>query len=231
MNTADRGEMEPLRVKVPFERLPASIKGAFVLAGADGNPHAARFQWARIERIPEGHSVPIAMEDRLIDVAPARDLFVPFETPTTELVPGWYAVVASVDIDGGRPRSYRGRPFSIPWGRMETRRGSIPVGATVPAREGPVMIDRVELAGDFAVVLWRRGSDGGRLGSQPDIELRADGRGLDPLPIEAAGRRWDSAVGGSGRSVFYPVPREAKTLDLVVAGRRRRPHVVGLSLA
>src|SRR5206468_7130740 len=90
-----RGSEAPVRVPVQvvtrFERFPASIKGAFVLRGGDGNPHSVRFQWAAVARVPKGPTRSIPLEDRLIDVAPGRDLFVPFEAPATDLDPGWYA--------------------------------------------------------------------------------------------------------------------------------------------
>ena len=55
------GEGPPIALRTRFERFPASIKGAFVLQGADGNPHTVRLESARIARIPGGTSKAIAL--------------------------------------------------------------------------------------------------------------------------------------------------------------------------
>src|SRR5438034_10410724 len=88
--------VEPIRVQTRFERFPASIKGAFVMAGADGNPHAVKIERAEVVRVPDGPSKPVPVEERAMDVAPARDLFVPFEVGVTDLEPGWHRVVWGV---------------------------------------------------------------------------------------------------------------------------------------
>src|SRR5947207_3597363 len=117
-------ELDPIRIAIRFERFPAALRGAFVMRGADGDPHACRFDWARLERVPDGQAKAIATEDRIIDVIPTRDLFVPFEVPIIELGPAWYQVRCSVRVDGARSFEFGGRPFTVPWPRAEIRKGS-----------------------------------------------------------------------------------------------------------
>jgi hypothetical protein len=61
------------------ERFPATIKGAFVLRSADPDPHAAKVLRAEVVRIPTGPTKPVPMTDTQVEVAPRRDLFLPFE--------------------------------------------------------------------------------------------------------------------------------------------------------
>ena len=123
----------PIRVQTRFERFPASIKGAFVMAGADGNPHVVRIESADVVRSPGGVVKPVPLEDRQLDVAPARDLFVPFEVAVVEMEPGWYRLTTSVRVDGGRVWGFESRPFTIPWPRNDVRRGTVVVGRSVLA--------------------------------------------------------------------------------------------------
>jgi hypothetical protein len=184
-----RGDL-PVRVEPRFERLPTSIRGAFLLRGADGNPHAVRFEWARVARLPGGPAREVPVEDRVFDVAPTHDLFVPFETLLADLDPGWYAVRASVQVDGGRSYRFEGRPFAVPWPRDQVRRGTVVVDRTVEAGGLRFTIERVDLGGDCAVVAWRPVGPGGRRrpaarrgearptgDGQPDRESQPGGEG------------------------------------------------------
>src|SRR5207247_10733978 len=85
--------VEPIRVQTRFERFPASIKGAFVMAGADGNPHAVKIERAEVVRVPDGPSKPVPVEERARDVAPARGLFVRFQGGVPGFEPAWQPVV------------------------------------------------------------------------------------------------------------------------------------------
>src|SRR5262249_49577313 len=145
----------PVRVQTRFDRFPTSVKGAFVLQGGDGNPHVVRFAQVTLSRVPKGVARPVTMEDRPFDVAPGRDLFVPFEAPVTDLDPGWYAVRSSLQVDAGRTWENRGRPFTIPWPRSDVRRASIPVGRDVEVGGVAVRLVRLDLLTDASVVTWR----------------------------------------------------------------------------
>lgn len=231
-------DASPVRVETRFERYPASIRGAFVMRGADGNPHAVRMLWARLVRLPGGPDQAIPVEDRQVDVAPARDLFVPFEAMVTDLEPGWYRVRASIQVDAGRTYDTEGRPFAIPWARSDLRRGTVVVGASVAVDGAEYVVDRVDLGGDCAVVSWREArspeaeAPAGPAEPPPGrAELLVDGDPQDGLPIEAGGRLAERRGPGEARSVTYPVPREARSLAVVIAlpsGARSEPVPIRL---
>jgi hypothetical protein len=229
-----RGAEGPIRVQTRFERFPASLKGAFVIRGADGNPHAAQFEWGRVARVPSGPSKPIPMEDRQFDVAPTRDLFVPFEVGVSDLAPGWYRLEASVRVDRGRAWPFPSRSFAIPWPRGDVRRGSFPVGKRVRTGGSSFVVDRVELAGDSASVVWRTESQSAeeQEGGPPgDAILMADGAALELLPPEEGSRLFVSRASGERRTVSYPMPRAARAAAVVVrlrSGDESEP--IGLSL-
>jgi hypothetical protein len=208
----------PVQVQTRFERFPASIKGAFVLRGADGDPHAVTFDWARVSRIPTGPSKPILLEDRQLDVAPNRDLFVPFEVPVTEMDPSWYMLESSVRVDGGRSYAYAGRLFTIPWPRSDVRKGTILVGKTARAGDLSFQVERVELGWDSAAVLWRAPKGLPETTAQPELEARAvliaDGTELEQLPDVAGSRLSEPRGPDEVRTVTYPVPRSAHSLRL-----------------
>ena len=215
-----------MEVQTRYERFPASLKGAFVMSGADGNPHAVRIESARVARIPDGPGKPFAFEAGIVDVAPGKDLFVPFEAPVAEIEPGWYVVESTVRVDGGRSFVFASRPFAIPWPRNDVRRGAITVEKTVQAGKTSVRIDRIEMGGDAAAVVWWPEDQAaepveGGLPSDPGTGLEAiliaDGRPLDVLP-EQAGRagRGDVRSRGERRTLSYPVPRSTRSLGVGV---------------
>jgi hypothetical protein len=219
----------PISVQTRFERFPASVKGAFVMRGADGNPHAIRIEWARVGRVPEGPGKPAPVEDRLFDVAPTRDLFVPFEIGVADLDPGWYAIESSVQVDGGRSFPFSSRAFTISWPRTDVRRGTIHLGRPIQAGGVAFFLDRVELGSDSAVVLWRDGagpagaeggsnepSGGGEEGVPADAMVVADGRALEVLPRDRGIRLYETRLPGERRTVSYPVPRAARSVSVVL---------------
>src|SRR5436309_4540026 len=181
-----RSSTDPIRVQTRFERFPASIKGAFVMAGADGNPHGVKIEHAEVVRVPEGPAKPVPIEDRAMDVAPARDLFVPFEVAVTDLEPGWYRVVSAVRVDAAQVWDFQSRPFTIPWPRNDVRRGSLSVDRTIAVDRVSFVVERVELGSDAAVVVWRRKS---QKPAPPDEAepgeaiLLADGTELPLVPV------------------------------------------------
>jgi hypothetical protein len=212
----------PVRLQTRFERFPASIKGAFVLRGGDGDPHAVWFDWASVVRIPSGPRRPIALEERQLDVAPNRDLFVPFEVPVAEMEPSWYAVESSLRVDGARSYTYVGRPFTIPWPRSEVRKGTIHLSKTIRAGASSFHVERVELGWDTAAVLWQpKGAGEGKAASDeiaagPRALLIADEEELEELPDQAGSKLSEPRGPQERRSLSYPVMRSARSLRLVI---------------
>lgn len=211
-------ETEPIRVQTRFERFPAAIKGAFVMAGADGDPHAVYIESADLFRVPGGPVKPIAVEDRPLNVAPSRDMFVPFEVAVMDLEPGWYRVVSAMKVDGGRVWTFEGRPFTIPWPRTDVRRGSLVVGARVSAGGAAFEIERVELGSDAAVVVWRAAGDADAASKVPEgvAALFADGVELAAVPKFRESKAFDPRQPGERRSVSYPVPKATAALEVVI---------------
>jgi len=205
--------LDPVRMVIRFERFPAAVRGAFVMRGGDGDPHSCRFDWARLERVPDGVAKSIGTEDRIIDVIPTRDLFVPFEVPIIELEPAWYRVRCSVRVDGGRSFDFAGRPFTVPWPRGEVRKGSIPVGRSVRLSGVDVVVERVECGWDQSAVVWRPAP-----GPMQDAEatLLADGIALPVLPPEAGPKLPELRDPAEQRTLAYPVPRSCRTLAVVI---------------
>lgn len=200
-------------VEVRFERFPATIKGAFVMSGADGNPHAIQVEEATVSRIPSGEGKEVPLDEMRVDVAPGRDLFVPFEVGISDLEPGWYRIGCRVQVDIGGRWSFAGRPFSVAWPRGGNRRGAVPIGRKVRVGGQEVTVDRVEMAPDHAVVIWRREGDDSADAAQ--AVLIADGTPLDPLPPEASPPS-ARAQGPDLRAVTYPVSRSVRMLHVVV---------------
>jgi hypothetical protein len=235
----------PVELQTRYERFPVSLKGAFVMRGADGNPHVVKLESARVARIPSGPGKAFPLDVGIVDVAPNRDLFVPFEAPVSELEPGWYVVESTVKVDAGRTLVFASRPFTVPWSRTDVRRGSIAVEQTVRAGKSSVRIDRVEMGGDAAAVVWwpevegvSEPVDDGIPPPAPEpaggVEaiLIADGILLDVIP-EQAGRAGQGDVRSRGehRTLSYPVPRSTRSLAVGVrlaSGRLSEP--VQLSL-
>jgi hypothetical protein len=221
-------DSEPVAVDVRFERFPATIKGAFVMSGADGNPHAIQMEEAAVSRIPSGGGKDVPLDEVRVDVAPGRDLFVPFEVSVSDLEPGWYRIGCRVRVDIGGRWSFAGRPFSVAWPRGGNRRGVLAVSKKVRAGDLEATVDRVEMAADHAVVVWRpEGSSSDE--TTAETVLIADGEPLDPLPPEASPSR---TQGPDLRTVSYPVARSVRTLQVALrlkSGEESTPAKVPLT--
>lgn len=220
----------PIDVRTRFERFPVSIKGAFVLRGADGNPHGVRVVSARVSRLPAGPEKPIEVEDWLVDVAPARDLFLPFEVSVGDLEPAWYGIRSSIEVDGGRPRDFFSRAFCVPWPRGDVRRGSVHVGRSVSSGARTFEIERVDLGPDCATVLWRPGEES--VGSGEAV-LVVDGLLLEVLPEDRLA--WTGRETRLGprerRTTSYPVMRSARSAGVQVrVSARERSELVEIRL-
>jgi hypothetical protein len=199
---------------VRYERFPATVKGAFVLRGADGDPHTVRLEEATIGRIPGGPAVPVPMGDVVVDVAPARDLFVPFEAVLADLEPGWYEVGCRILVDGTGRWVFTGRPFSVAWPRGETRRGMVRLDRRVRIGKHAVHLDRVEMVADATVVVWS--TEGEEGAAVPVLDLAADGNPVDALPPGAPPTLHRGSAAHGHRTAFYPVPRGTGKLGLTV---------------
>jgi hypothetical protein len=189
-----------------FERFPASVKGAFVLKAADGDPHQVALRSAKVREVAGPGGRPIDLEAVTLDVAPNRDLFVPFEFGLSELAAGWYELECEVAIDGIAGSVRPGERFSVPWPRATVRRGTVPVKKSVQVEGGPkVRIDQLECAGDLMTL--RYASTGA-----VDVRLTADGARVPVL--EAA---FDDAA-GVGSVTAYPLLKSQAGLSIEVRG-------------
>jgi hypothetical protein len=235
---SDAGETAaPVLVRTVFERFPITIKGAFVLRGGDAFPHQVRFERAAVARIPAGPDREVPVEQTPLDVAPRRDLFLPFEATIADLAPAWYVVRSDVLIDGAVRQQHDSKPFAVAWPRGAMRTGSAAVGRRVPLRTGAVVIEKLELRTDRAEVLWRFEAEGAGDATRPDpsFSVRTAGPApspgvvLEPLPAVAAGG--PDAPGGRRRAVTYPVPKDATALAVHVTGRDGETKVVPVAIA
>jgi len=198
-------------IRVHYDRFPATIKGAFVLRGEDRDPHQVRIHGARVAAVGRDLARPMGLRPAVVDVAPRRDLFVPFEFPTVDLEPAWYGLEIDLEVDGHPARVACGRPFSVPWPRAAVRRGQVRVAKLVSAGGVQVRVERLDLSSDSLKL--RLTADVPEL---PPLRLSADG---EPVPIVEqafdAGRR-------EGTVVAYPLLRSQGRLRIEVGRGRGR---------
>ena len=211
----DPDDRLPVLVQTRYDRFPATVKGAFVLRGGDANPHLVRVIRAGIEPVSGGEARDIAMGHVDVDVAPGRDLFVPFEAGIAELDPGWYVIAAEMRVDGSAPLRSSSRPFSVAWPRGEVRTGSVSLDESVRVGDAALRIDRAELKSDRVILVWKPEGAPDDETAAADVEVRvevsADGRALAAVP-RAPG---SEPKPGEQRSVHYPAPHGAAALELV----------------
>jgi len=213
-------DRSPVLVQTRYDRFPATVKGAFVLRGGDANPHLARLLRAGIDLVPEGQVKEIPMGDVRVDVAPGKDLYVPFEASITDLNPGWFVVASDMQIDGGSVMRSASRPFSVPWPRGEVRTGSTPVEATTSVGGRKVRIERIDLKNDRTIVVWRE-EDALESESVIHAEVTTGEGALAAVPDATQEGRL-----GERRSTFYPASRDVNLLALSFAlesGERSDP--------
>lgn len=208
---AGGGVSEPVSVRARFERFPATVKGAFILRGEDRDPHQVVFREARVVSIGGSQAHPITMATATLDVAPRRDVFVPFEMAVTDLDPGWYELECELDVDG-RPKTFPGgRRFSVAWPRATVRRGQVPVGREIDLPGGAtVRVEQIDCGGDSIKVHV--------LVTPPEpvtVRLSADGGRLPVLESDFEGSS------GRGKVVAYPLLRAHSNLRIEVKGGSR----------
>ena len=202
---------EAISVRARFERFPATVKGAFILRGEDPDPHQVVFGEARAAGIGIAMTRSVPIGPVTLDVAPHRDVFVPFELSVSDLDPGWYTLECDLDVDGS-PRTYDGgRRFSVLWPRATVRRGQVKVERRVVlGTEAKVQVQHVDCAGDSIKVHL--------LVDPPTavtVKLSADGVRLEVLETE-----FDEAT-GRAKVTAYPLMRTNEVLRIEVRGRGR----------
>jgi hypothetical protein len=211
--------MEGVLVRAPFERFPASVKGAFVLRSADPDPHQVKVDDARVIELASRHTLPIPVNPVTVDVAPNKDLFVPFEFPVMELGPGWYAIQVDLQVDGKPHTEEPGKRFAVAWPRASVKRGSIKAGRSLtPDGGSEVTISTIDCSGDSLKVSYA---------SQGAVRMRLAADGSSLALIEEG---FDEPA-GRGIAVAYPVPRSASSLRVEVSGADRRGGWTGVEFA
>ncbi|MEA2579829.1 MAG: hypothetical protein QOE83_721 [Actinomycetota bacterium] len=190
-----------LSIRAHYERFPLSVKGAFVLRAADGDPHQVKILRALAAGMDGEGERSLDLEDVTLEVAPNLDLFVPFEVPLADLGPGWYGLRCDLAIDADPVTVHPGKSFSVPWPRATTRRANVGVAKAL----GGVRIDHVDCVGDAIKISYA--------GDAPaDLRLSADGRTLPVVDSE-----FDEGS-GKGKVTAYPVLRSDRLLKIVSKG-------------
>lgn len=205
-------EAAGISLRARFERFPATVKGAFILRGEDRDPHQVVFRRARIVAIGGSGDRPIPVPESPLDVAPRRDLFVPFELGVSDLEPGWYGLVCDLEVDGTPGEFDGGRRFAVPWPRATVRRGHVKVGKKLAlGARIAVVVDQIECVGDSIRVLVSVDPPT----SLASAKLSADGQRLEVLDVEI-----DEHT-GRGKVTAYPLLRAHHELRIELRGRER----------
>lgn len=192
-------------VRARFERFPATVKGAFLIRGEDADPHLVVLHEARVASIGAGSGRPVDLGEVVLDVAPHRDVFVPFEFAVSDLPPGWYGLECDLEVDGVSGTYPGGKRFVVPWPRAAVRRGTVRVDRSAPVGHGKVRIEQVECVGDSIKL---------HLVAEPPVlppvRLSADGDTVALLDEE-----FDEET-GRGRVTAYPLLRSQEVLRIEV---------------
>lgn len=200
----------PISVRARFERFPATVKGAFILRGEDADPHQVVLHEANLEGIGLGSTHPMPLQPVTLDVAPHRDVFVPFEMAVAELDPGWYTMTCELEVDGTAETYDGGRRFAVAWPRASVRRGQVKVNRAVGVGDSKVLVEQVDCAGDSVRIHLRVDPP-----APVSARLFADGGKLEVLETEL-----DEAT-GRGKVTAYPLLREHAALRIELRGKAR----------
>lgn len=198
---------ERISIRAHFERFPATVKGAFVLRAADGEPHQVRLDAARADEMAGGVAHAIELQPVVLEVAPTLDLFVPFELGLMDLGPGWYQLVCDLVVDAVSSEARPGDPFPIAWPRATVRRGTVAVGKALMTSGGKVRIEQVECAGDHATIAY--------LAEEPAVMKVS----ADDAPLAFVAGEFDEST-GRGTLITYPVLRSQRRMRIDVKGAR-----------
>jgi hypothetical protein len=209
----------PVSVGTVFERFPASVRGAVVVRALDREPHQIRLLAVRVVQAhdvaKEVHRAPVELTT--IDVAPHREVLLPFDVPFSELGPGWFCVLADVEVDGGRELTGPeggGKRFGVPWPAEEVRRVDLKPNLKV----GGAVVERIQSKADRTEIRWRP-----PIGADVDLKVAA---GRRRLPVVESS---DDPKTGLRTTVTRPLPRATRQLDLeLIRGRDRDAASVDL---
>jgi hypothetical protein len=196
---------ERISIRAHYERFPASVKGAFVLRAADGQPHQVRLEGARVAEIAGAGGCSIDLAPATLDVAPNLDLFVPFEFATTDLGPGWFELVCDVAVDGVAGKEHPGERFPVAWPRASTRRGIVNIGRAVAAGDGKVRLEQLECTSDSVRVTYTADH-------HASIALTADG-----MKVGLIGEAFDEET-RTGTVTGYPALKNHARMGIDVKG-------------
>ena len=174
------------------------------MRGADGNPHQVRLGDARAVELAGRGSVSMGVQPATLDVAPNRDLFVPFEFPVAELPSGWYAIECEVTVDGSPETVRPGSRFAVPWPRGATRRDQVSIGKSVEAGGEKVRLEQLECGSDSVRVRYE--------GAEAALTLSADG---SRVPVLEA--TFDAEI-GVGSVTAYPLLKTQHLVTIAVKG-------------
>jgi hypothetical protein len=174
------------------------------MRGADGNPHQVRLDDARAVELAGHGPVSMGMPAATLEVAPIRDLFVPFEFPVADLAPGWYAIECAVAIDGAPVVVRPGARFAVSWPRGATRRDEVRIGKSLAVGDGKVRLDQLRCKSDSTELRYE--------GSEASIALAVDGHRLPVVETAFDGET------GAGSVVAYPLLKTASTLTIAIKG-------------
>jgi hypothetical protein len=197
-------------VRTRFERFPATLKGAFILRGENPDPHQVILRRAAIVALDGSGEHQVTVPDAILDIAPHRDVFVPFEVGVSELDPGWYRLAGELEVDG-RPDRFEGdRRFVVPWPRATLRRGPIRVEQTAAVGDVKVRIAQLECGGDSMKLQLEVDPP-----TEVSISLSADGDAIPVLEVEL------DPQSGRGRVLAYPLLRTYPSLHVEIRGPAR----------
>lgn len=204
----------PVSVDTVFDRFPASVRGAVVARGLDREPHQIRLLAVRVVQAHdpsrEVHRAGVA--EATIDVAPHKEVLIPFDVPFVELGSGWFCVMAEVEVDGSlrvEGPEGGGKRFGVPWPPDEVRKVDMKPNLKV----GGAIIERIRSTVNGTEIRWRpaKGAE--------DAELKVSA-GKQRLPMVEV---TDDVRSGSRTTMAHPVPTRASELSVEVsAGRRDR---------
>jgi hypothetical protein len=211
----------PVTVGTVFDRFPASVRGAVVVRAEDREPHQIRLVAVRVvhahDLSKEVHRAGI--EEATVDVAPHKEVLIPFDVPFAEVGPGWFCVVAEVDVDGGLritgPEG-GGKRFSVPWQPEEVRKADLKPNLKL----GGAVIERIQSKPDRTEVRWRppKGKEG--------AELRLSA-GTQRLPVVEV---TNDTRTGLRTTVAHPVPKRTEQIT-VELGRGTASSSASLDLS
>jgi hypothetical protein len=174
------------------------------MRGADGDPHQVRLDDARAVELAGQGSISMGVQPATLEVAPNRDLFVPFEFPVAELASGWYAIECELAIDGSPETMRPGSRFAVPWPRGATRRDQVRIGKSVALGGEKVRVDQLDCRADSVELRYQ--------GAEAMVTLAADGTRVPVLEATF------DAETGSGSITAYPLLKTQHALTIAVKG-------------